>query len=134
QVLSITCDNVSNNDVMIDKLEELLPEFSKVNHTRCFLHVINLVSKMTIKQFDVQKKATGEVSDEEDEDIRELAGDLAYDSEERQTREGLLEESLTGEVSTDDDVTGWIDEMVALSAVDRAALQAPVVAGLMYDS
>ncbi|KAF8961238.1 hypothetical protein BDZ97DRAFT_1597382, partial [Flammula alnicola] len=76
-----------------------------------------------IKQFDVQKKATGEVSNEEDEDIRELAGDSAYDSEEHQTREGLLEESLTGEVGADDDVTGWIDEMAALSAVDRAVLQ-----------
>ncbi|KAF8812192.1 hypothetical protein BYT27DRAFT_7036613, partial [Phlegmacium glaucopus] len=47
KILSITCDNASNNDRMIiayhiDELEDLLPGFSKVNHTRCFLHVNNL--------------------------------------------------------------------------------------------
>ena len=44
QVLSIICDNASNNDAMIAKLEDLLPSFSHVNHTRYFLHVNNLVA------------------------------------------------------------------------------------------
>ncbi|KAF8961706.1 hypothetical protein BDZ97DRAFT_1611099, partial [Flammula alnicola] len=51
-VLSITCDNTSNNDVMISELEILLPDFSAVNHTRCFLHVNNLVARTLVKQFD----------------------------------------------------------------------------------
>lgn len=32
--MGISCDNASNNDVMIDELEDLLPGFSKVNHVR----------------------------------------------------------------------------------------------------
>ncbi|KAF8961228.1 hypothetical protein BDZ97DRAFT_1599153, partial [Flammula alnicola] len=51
-ILSITCDNASNKDVMISELEDLLPEFSAANHTCCFLHVNNLVARTLVKQFD----------------------------------------------------------------------------------
>ena len=113
---------------MIDELEELLPQFSKVNHTRCFLHVINLVARTLVKQFDVHKTATGTISADEDYEVRELAGDLDYDGEERQTREAILQESTTmeGSVGPDDDVDGWVDEMAALSIGDCAALEESV--------
>ncbi|KAF8232742.1 hypothetical protein L208DRAFT_1063335, partial [Tricholoma matsutake] len=42
KILSITCDNASCNNVMISKLAKILPDFSQVNHTRCFLHIVNL--------------------------------------------------------------------------------------------
>ena len=54
QVLSVTCDNVAPNDTMIDKLAKLLEEFpGAANRTRCFTHILNLVAKSIMKQFDL---------------------------------------------------------------------------------
>jgi len=55
KVLGITCDNASNNDAMVAELEDLVPGFSRVNHTRCFLHVNNLVARTLVRQFDIPK-------------------------------------------------------------------------------
>ncbi|KAF8325139.1 hypothetical protein F5887DRAFT_826223, partial [Amanita rubescens] len=51
-ILSITCDNATNNDVMVAKLERLLPDYSPLDRSRCFLHVVNLIAKSIVKQFD----------------------------------------------------------------------------------
>jgi hypothetical protein len=48
KILSITCDNASCNNVMIAELAKVLPNFSEVGHTRCFLHIVNLVAKLVI--------------------------------------------------------------------------------------
>jgi hypothetical protein len=62
QVLSITCDNASPNDTMIDKLSSMLEDFpGAANWTRCFSHILNLVAKCVMKQFDLPKaKAVSE--------------------------------------------------------------------------
>ena len=99
---------------MIDELE-LIPEFSKVNHTCCFLHVINLVGRTLVKQFDVHKTVTSTVSINEDDDIRELAGNLDYNHEEWQKQESLATDS---NVEPDDNVEGWVNEMATLSVAD----------------
>ncbi|KAG2050834.1 hypothetical protein BDR06DRAFT_833129, partial [Suillus hirtellus] len=53
QILCIECDNAANNTVMVDDLTDILPSFpGTVNHIRCFLHTINLVAKLLIKEFD----------------------------------------------------------------------------------
>ncbi|KAG1745065.1 uncharacterized protein EDB91DRAFT_1038696, partial [Suillus paluster] len=53
QILSITCDNASNNDVMIRELSGKVLEFSgATTHMRCFLHMVNLVAKLLIREFD----------------------------------------------------------------------------------
>ena len=106
---------------MIDELEDLLPGFSKVNHTRCFLHVNNLVARTLVRQFDVPKPKPGDITDDPDRELRELAGDI--DLEDQQTREALLEEAVTGEIGVDDNVDGWVDEMAALSQGEREVLQ-----------
>lgn len=42
---------------MVDKLKYLVPSFSSTaSHTHCFLHIINLVAKFLISQFDMNKK------------------------------------------------------------------------------
>ena len=64
---------------MVSELETLIPEFSAVNHTRCFLHVNNLVGRSLVKQFDVPKKVAGSENDEEDDELLELAGDMEYE-------------------------------------------------------
>ncbi|THU89400.1 hypothetical protein K435DRAFT_564720, partial [Dendrothele bispora CBS 962.96] len=53
KLLSITCDNASNNDMMIESLEERLEAWAgRASHTRCFAHVVNLVAKSLLKLFD----------------------------------------------------------------------------------
>ena len=52
----MTCDNASNNDVMIEELQECIPEFAgSASHTHCFLHIVNLIAKSLLRQFDAQK-------------------------------------------------------------------------------
>ena len=52
----MTCDNATNNDVMIEELQECIPEFAgSESHTRCFLHIVNLIAKLLLCQFDAQK-------------------------------------------------------------------------------
>jgi hypothetical protein len=129
KVLGITCDNASNNDAMVAELEDLVPGFSRVNHTRCFLHVNNLVARTLVRQFDIPKAtatANGNLDDENDdpdEEIRNLAGDI--DLEERQTREALLEDA-DEEIEPDDMTDEWVDEMAALSQAEREKLQASI--------
>ncbi|KAG2056065.1 hypothetical protein BDR06DRAFT_881182, partial [Suillus hirtellus] len=56
QIPSITCNNASNNDIMICELSGKVLEFSgPTTHTRCFLHTVNLVAKSLIQEFDVKK-------------------------------------------------------------------------------
>lgn len=64
----VTCNHASNNNVMIDRLSVLAPEFAgKAAHTRCFLHIMNLIAKTLIRQFDIKKGAI-----EGDEDMSKL--------------------------------------------------------------
>ena len=57
QILCVTCDNASNNKIMIDKLENKITAFSgKASHVHSFLHIINLVVKTLTQEFDVKKK------------------------------------------------------------------------------
>ena len=119
--MSITCDNASNNDVMVNELETLLPSFSTVNHTRCFLDVNNLVARTLVKQFDAPKQTADQDFDEENEVLIELAGNMEF--EEHITKERLLEETDDNLGGKDDDIDGWIDEMVALSQAERDVLK-----------
>ena len=49
--------------MMIDELENLAPGFGgSAGHTRCFLHIINLVAKSLLCLFDVKKKKDVDVA------------------------------------------------------------------------
>ncbi|KAF9220503.1 hypothetical protein BS17DRAFT_639536, partial [Gyrodon lividus] len=55
-ILAFICDNTSNNDVMIERLAEHVPKFmGAASQTHCFLHVVNLVAKMLVLQFNTKK-------------------------------------------------------------------------------
>ncbi|KAF8870859.1 hypothetical protein BD779DRAFT_1399992, partial [Infundibulicybe gibba] len=52
-ILSVTCDNATPNDTMVDGLAELIDAFpGAANRTRCFTHILNLVAKAVLSQFD----------------------------------------------------------------------------------
>src|SRR6267154_6375762 len=98
-MLSVTCDNASNNNVMVDKLAMLVPKFAgEASHTRCFLHTVNLVAKSLICEFDVLKKDAEHAWDEnatEDDELIELSGDIEREDREMvaQYNEGASEDN-----------------------------------------
>jgi hypothetical protein len=85
QLLSITCNNASPNDTMITELADLIQNFpGDASRTQCFAHIINLIAKSLLKQFDVPKKKAGEALDEAENALCELAEGI--DLEEMETR------------------------------------------------
>jgi hypothetical protein len=125
-VLSITCDNGLCNDTMIDELVDLLASFQgKANQTRCFLHIISLVAKSVIRQFDVAKGKVSEALGEAEEVLHALAEGIDLED---------LETQREREDDNNDDVNSWVDKRNALSMADCKALDAsvcPVKLGLM---
>ena len=55
-ILGITCDNASNNDTMIENLATIMSHFSgEANRARCLAHIVNMVAKIILRQFEVSK-------------------------------------------------------------------------------
>ena len=109
---------------MIEQLAKILPDFSEVNRTWCFLHIVNLCAKSIIRQFDVQKKDTDELDDTECE-LQDLAEEI--DLEEQQAAELLQQHAIDGKANSsaendDDDIDGWVDEMAMLSLAEQKEL------------
>ncbi|GLB45805.1 hypothetical protein LshimejAT787_3000140 [Lyophyllum shimeji] len=124
KILSVTCDNASNNDVMIEELAKRLPDFSVVNHTRCFLHVTNLVAKSIVRQFDVKKADADAQLDAAEAELHDIAAGLeleeALAAAERSNEQGEME---GGDEDNDD---GWVDEVVLLSDEERKTLETSI--------
>lgn len=122
QVLAITADNASANDVMIDELVELLESFrGQAAHARCFDHTLNLIVKTLLRQFDTvcrKKNADHDVLDAAEEALRGLA------SEEIDLDDDYgIEEWDVSELD-DDNVEGWVDEREELTEEEVAELDA----------
>jgi hypothetical protein len=108
---------------MIAELSDLLDNFpGETNRTRCFTHILNLVAKSIIKQFDVPKARADEVLDDAANSLAALAVDL--DLEERLSREEQLFEGAGDDDDDDNDDCGrWTDDVHAdLSDNEREAL------------
>jgi hypothetical protein len=98
---------------MIEELANLLDDFpGPANQTRCFLHILNLVVKSIIRQFDLPKsKNPSDVGDEDNSmlnaarvELLKLAGDIELEEE-------IMASAGDGNDSVeDDDEEGWIDE------------------------
>lgn len=107
---------------MISELDFQLEEFSEVNRIRCFLHVVNLVAKSLLKQFDVGNKHS-ESTGADDEEVEKLLAELAKDFEN--------EESVTQSLDdTDeemlDDVDNAVDGEDILTEDERAEIAAGI--------
>jgi len=79
---------------MIDHLAVLLDDYpGSANRTRCFTHILNLVAKCIMRQFDTPKKkkngeADGDGDEIEDEDADDLAAALDELEEELEDEDG----------------------------------------------
>jgi hypothetical protein len=62
---------------MIDELVDLLPNFpGSANRCRCFFHIVNLIAKSLLKQFDVPKKSADAALDNAERELINLAEEL----------------------------------------------------------
>jgi hypothetical protein len=110
QILSITVDNASNNDTMVDHLSEILDEFPGTsNQTRCFAHTISLSAKAILKQFNVPKTKNGEDLDDAAQALANLAKNL--DIEDRETQS-----MANNEEDDDQPLDGWVDFREGMTA------------------
>ena len=100
---------------MVEELGNLLDNFpGAANQTRCFTHILNLVVKSILAQFDLPK-ARVNIADE----MLELADGLELDEAEEENSEGEDEVE-------DDNVEGWIDEREVMSEEQLEELEAGI--------
>ena len=122
----MTCDNASNNDVMIDELQELIPEFAgSVSHTRCFLHIVNLIAKLLIRQFDAKKAGAkgdhkmAELQRELEEEEAFQNGDIEIDDKDKDDDN---DDELAEKKKVDND-EGWVDEAEEMTEKEKDELE-----------
>ena len=123
KILSVTCNNnnASPNNTVIKKLSKLLKSFpGNANHTCRFLHILNLVAKSMIQQFDLPKDKADEALTEVERELMSLA-------------DGLNDDGGKGGGDSDDknkdtvdDMDSWIDKQLKMSEKERMELDAGV--------
>ena len=87
--------------MMIAELANLIDDFpGPANQTRCFTHVLNLVVKSILHQFDLHNSKSGEKSDDRAKELLSLAGNIEVEEFDSELRDG--EDGVAGEESEDD--------------------------------
>jgi hypothetical protein len=95
---------------MINELVDLLSNYpGAANQCRCILHIVNLIAKMLLKQFEVPKKDVDTALNAAEQELLELAA--GADMEELVT---VVERGL-GNNEDVDDMDGWVNKLNLLS-------------------
>lgn len=101
---------------MIIELADLIVTFyGDANRTRCFAHILNLVAKTILAQFDIHgtKGITKDFANG-DEQLKNLASELEHE-------EAVAKETEGGVVEEEDNLyKGWIDERNDMTEEERA--------------
>ena len=101
---------------MVDKLSNLLDDFPGApNHTRCFTHILNLVTKSILKRFDLPKAKADEALDAAARALADLAGYIEVEEE-------LMGDDLVGDDKDDDSSEGLADIWGEMSAEEIVEL------------
>lgn len=109
---------------MVEELEKLVERFpGEAAQVRCFTHVINLVAKSIIQQFDVPKNLKKDIIDEALAELRVLADDLEREEEETKRGSSTAEGDEEGD---DENTEGWVDEREEMTDEEIAKLEADV--------
>ena len=105
--------------------------------TRCFLHVINLTARTTIRLFDAPKKKKGSTSDDGDDsanatlnearqELEKLAEDLELEDAEARAQYAQDQAGLDEDERNQDDLEnsteGWVNERETLTDTERKEL------------
>jgi len=133
QILGVTADNASNNDKMIEHLATLIENFpGAANQTRCFTHILNLVAKSVLRQFEAPKSKGGKVLDDAARELAAVLDDLeGFDDDDVASNGGGDEDDGEGNEDVDDDVVdddeeGLLDERDGMSEEELATLEKSV--------
>ena len=104
---------------MIQELAYCVPTFaSAASQIHCFFHVVNLVTKSLIRQFDVQKR-------DADTALNIHVETDAYE-EEDEDENITADKDKDEEVAEPDNPDEWIDELEHLSEEEREALEVDI--------
>jgi hypothetical protein len=97
---------------MIEELSHLIDDFpGPANQTRCFLHILNLVVKSIIRQFDLPKSKKTTDSDDDDDDMNEATEELLKLAGDIDLEEGITANAGDeGDATEDDNDEGWVNE------------------------
>jgi hypothetical protein len=109
---------------MIKELAELLNDFpGSANQTRCFTHVLNLVVKSVLRQFELPNGKSGKTLDEGYKELLSLARNVEVEEE---VLAGEGGGGVVSEEPEDDNIEGWIDERTLMDADDLDELEESV--------
>jgi len=122
QILSVTCDNAPNNDTMVEHLATLVENFpGAANQTCCFTHILNLVAKSILRQFNVAKKTA-----DDPPDLNKACDALALLAEELE--DGILaDNNVEDDSDEDNDEDRLGDERGGMSEEDVAELKQSLI-------
>ena len=105
--------------MMIAELATIIEDFlGAANQTCCFAHILNLVIKSILRQFDLPKNKAQEFLDDTSKELFELAGNI--EQEDLETR------SSDGNDDDDDNLDGWFDERNRMTEEELDELGAAV--------
>jgi hypothetical protein len=123
---------------MVEHLLTLVEDFpGAANQTRCFTHILNLVAKSILHQFEARKKPDDDEPKDDDEatkafaalarelELEDHSGDLGCLAEDSGERPGLDGEDLDNEA--EDDEEGLCDERDGMSEEEEAELEENLV-------
>ena len=109
---------------MIEELAKLIDKFPGApNRTRCFTHILNLVAKCILKQFDLPKVKAGVVLDDAAIALWELAGEI-----EAEEADMARDMRASGEADDDDDddIQSLLDAQSGMSEEEVTELEESV--------
>jgi len=118
---------------MIEHLATLIENFpGAANQTRCFMHILNLVAKSVLPQFEAPKSKGGKVLDDVARELAAVLDDLeGLDDDDVASKSGDDEDGGEGGDDVDDDVVdddedGLLDERDGISEEELASLEKSV--------
>ena len=112
---------------MIEELgERLLTFHGEQGHMHCFLHIVNLMAKLLIQQFDMSKKAADIELNVKNDATQQLKA-MAEETDEPSGTKGIdLKDEEEDEIEVENN-EGWIDELGALSEAEYKQLIAVIL-------
>jgi len=114
---------------MIDHLATLVDTFpGAANQTRCFTHILNLVAKSVIRQFEAPKANGGNVLDDAAKELAAIFDELEDSEDENgaSNNNNAGDDSGESDEHEDDDDDGLVDERGGMSAEELASLEESV--------
>lgn len=114
---------------MVQEMVRLIDSFGgSAAHTRCFLHIINLVAKSLLRQFDMKKKkGVSDSTEMMEEDTRESLNAKELQALRIDNDEDDLAVHGNDDDGDDDSEEGWVDEVEEMTEEKRRALERSIL-------